>query len=182
MRLSRRYPGNLWTPSLSRFTHDAQLPTPQLREARMGFSLKRMFKHPFGSHSLFHNVTHNPLTGVALSFVPGGGLAKSLIGAGRGVQRAIAPALPVLHALTTPGTPATPTALPGGAAVGAQPVPHHRAHRHGKRTATVGGARRAARGSTRVAGRSTRKGKRKARGRKLKFGSPAYRRKYLGHR
>lgn len=85
----------------------------------MGFSFKRMFKHPFGAHSVFHTVTHNPAIGlVAGAIVPplgivnaamrvkslvhvGGGILKALHGAPAGMQTELVPA-------------DMPRAMPGG--------------------------------------------------------------------
>lgn len=120
----------------------------------MGFSFKRMFKHPFGSHSLFHTVTHNPLVGiVAGAVVPPLGIvsavtrAKALVSGGEALLRG-------LHGAPV-GMPSVqlaadmPRAMPGGASgkTGAS----HNAVKHRRR----GSARTASRG------RSVRRGVRR---------------------
>lgn len=135
----------------------------------MGFSLRRMLRHPFGSHSVFHAATHNPLAmGAITALVPP-------VGAAVAISKAVRPALGTLKAaFFSAQVPAAPSALPGGVAV-APAAPDHRAARRARHARGGSGSRKPRRASSSAPSR-------KRGGRKLKFGSPAWRAKYMKRR
>ena len=128
----------------------------------MGFSLRRMFRNPFGKHSVFAKATQI----ASILPIPFGGLVgKAFALANRGkatydrIRGAVGPVLTAHQALTAGDAPIG--VMPGGARVGAP-----RARSPGKRARARSSAPRAAR----------------RKGRKLKFGSPAWRAKYMKRR
>ena len=126
-----------------------------------GISFKKMFKNPFGKHSLFGKATQI----ASILPIPGAGLvgkAFSLLNRGKSTyDRLRGMAAPILTAAGAhrfvPGD-AREGVMPGGARVGAA---RPRAARRSSR-------KRAARPRSRA--------------RKLKFGSPAWRKKYMRRR
>lgn len=125
----------------------------------MGFSLRRMFRNPFGKKSLFGKATQI----ASILPIPGAGLiGKAFAFAHRAragyeqLQGRIGPILTAGRALTAAAAPVG--VMPGGARVGAP--------RKRRSTSTRRAARRSA-------------PRRKT---KLKFGSPAWRKKYMRRR
>ena len=128
----------------------------------MGFSLKRMFKNPFGKHSLFGKATQI----ASILPIPGSGLigkAWRLLNRAKAGHDALRGRFgPILTAAGASGL------VPGRAPVGVMPG--------GSRVAG------AARTPRKRAARTQRRAPRAARGRKLKFGSPAWRARYMKRR
>lgn len=100
----------------------------------MGFSLKRMFKHPFGSHSLFHTVTHNPLMGIVagaiappLGVITAVARAKALVSGGEALLRGLHGAPPGMPTVQLAAD--MPRAMPGGGGHGGS----HNAVKHRRR-------------------------------------------------
>jgi len=128
----------------------------------VGFSFKRMFKNPFGKHSLFHKATQI----ASILPIPGAGLvgkAFGLLNRGRNAYEQVRGiTAPILTAIGA--RPLVPSTAPIGVMPGGSPA--------GRRSPR----KRAARGR-RAPVRAARRPKRK-----LKFGSPAWRARYMKRR
>jgi hypothetical protein len=96
----------------------------------VGFSLRRMFRHPFGKHSLFAKATQV----ASILPLPGMGLlnaAQKLANRGDRAVSALRGAFGVVAGAGTGGRPAA-TAMPGGTAPVAGSPSVHLAHKRRK--------------------------------------------------
>ena len=98
----------------------------------MGFSFKRMFRHPFGKHSLFHKATQV----ASILPIPGSGLfsaAARLAARGQRFTNQLKGTFGGVRQLFLPPSQQPAVAMPGGTRVAHAPRPTSKRRRRAKR-------------------------------------------------